>query len=63
MYDRDLLREELDQILRDKRRSVEMLTDLLGRVADSAARTQIAEVHDHALRDVELGERLVEIVS
>ena len=63
MYERDLLREEFEVVLRDKRRSAEMLAALLGRVEDPALRAQIAEMHAHARRDVELGERLVEIVS
>ena len=63
MYERDLLREEFDRVLRDKRKSAQMLAEMLSRVEDPALRSHISDMHAHARRDVELGERLVEIVS
>jgi hypothetical protein len=63
MLERDLLRDELDQILRDKLDLAGKLSRVLAQVQDPAVRAQISEILAHSQRHVELTERLMELVS
>jgi hypothetical protein len=63
MLERDLLRDDLDQILRDKLDAATKLSQVLAQVHDPALRRQIAEMQAHAQRHVELTERLMELAG
>jgi hypothetical protein len=63
MFEKDALREQFVEILRTQRETVDRLEHLLTQAGDSDASRQIAELQLRARRQVDLSERLVEIVS
>ncbi len=63
MFEQDLLHEDFTELLQQRLRSVEELTGILTRVSDPDLRQRLGQLQSHAARQVELAERLVEIVS
>jgi len=63
VFEEELLHEDFTELLRQRRRSAEELTVILTRVTDPELRRRLGELQYHAARQVDLAERLVEIVS
>ena len=63
MLEEDFLRDEFITILEAKRQSASCLAQMLEHVDDPNLRESILQLQARAMRNVQLSERLLEIVS
>lgn len=63
MLEEDFLRDEFSTILEAKRQSASCLTQMLEHIDDPNLRESILQLQARAMRNVQLSERLLEIVS